>query len=513
MSDIRFDNNEAIDEKYLSLPKVETQKALVLPGRHLSKEKTAQEIEDFTVKALSAQNKEKRHIGIKQPKNNQNVLTVLQHSSPDFRKDKEKMLQAVMINHNAFEYASEELKKDPNFLVRAIKLNPAVYAHIPLETKLNEEFQKKLREQNGEDINMAYKNTMLRSVSQEVLKNGDRIEMPKQQFDKDYPWDINEYKKALEGNLTNVLSDPTSSALLSEDRKFMCAAQAAATQNPSLKRQLEDAEKDFYLSPEQQERALTIAKTQSRTHAGVDAYLQKMEEMNPELSKKHEEAQHELWSSREKQAEVLRAYKRIHTPKQIITRDEHEQDLDQKADKTLKEAKKRLKDVTMEDSLAAYLKGAYQDYIYALADAGRISDSEANLYVGMIGAISSPSLLHATVNDFDNGDFHMTPQEIEKVSQNLDVAHHQIEDNISNLHAVIHDAHVATRESLYSGYSQKQQEEEIELYLNDPYYAEKKQREMDEKAKEEKQRLRQKTIHNSQMFITQDYDMGQRVRK
>lgn len=468
MSNIRFDNNETIEEQYLSLPRAEIQKAIILKETD-SPEQTLMQVQGRPGGILSAQNKEranpKPNIFTRKAPINSNVLTDLQHSSPKFRKDADKMLEAISRNHNAFEYADESLQKKPDFLIEAVKRNPAVYAHIPLKTKMDPDFQRMF---NGhlETLNSVYKDTMLRTVT-ETPVNGDMIHLPKQQVDKDYSWDIEDYKKALKENCDTVLQDPTSAALLSESRKFMCMVQLTATQNPSLRQQINTAETEFYTSPEQREKALSVAETESRMHAGADAYLKKMEDMNPELIKQIEQKQEAYWlQTKYKEAcakmtdeeRKREAVQRLHRETPLVKlgkayayqdrmsrshRFDRDENMDRDAEKTIKEAEKRIKDQKARQECLDYLKFACKDYINSLVSDGRISQDDASLCIGLIDSIPSvtkasytyTNFAQASINDFDNGDFHMSPVEVEDLKQAIVLTDTQQKDIEEKIHA------------------------------------------------------------------------------
>ena len=480
MSNIRFDNNETIEEQYLSLPRAEIQKAIMLKATD-TPEQTLMQVRGRPGGALSAQNNEranpKPNIFTRKAPINSNVLTDLQHASPDFRKDAKKMLEAISRNHNAFEYADESLQRDPNFLIEAIKRNPAVYAHIPLETKMDPEFQRMF---NGhlETLNSVYRDTMLRTVT-EIPVNGDKIHLPKQQVDKDYPWDMEDYKKALQENCDTVLQDPTSAALLSESRKLMCMVQLAATQNPSLRQQINTAETEFYTSPEQREKALSVAETESRMHAGADAYLKKMEDMNPELIKQIEQKQEAYWlqtrykaacaemTDEQRKREAVHRLQRdmplarlgkayAHQDRMSRShRFDRDEDMDRDAEKTIKEAERRVKDQKARQECLDYLKFACRDYINSLVSDGRISQEDASLCIGLIDSIPSvtkasytyTNFAQASINDFDNGDFHMSPVEVDALKRAIVLTDAQQKDIEERIHATEREAQQRIQDS------------------------------------------------------------------
>ena len=448
MSDIRFDNNETIDSKFLSLAKPETQRARYvleanLPANAKRDEQTLAVVKACTsTNVLSVQNQERASshvLGAKEPRN---VLEALQKSSAAFRDDKNNMLEAISKNHNAYEYASKRLQNDSEFLVAAIQKNPAVYSHLPIEKKLDPEFHK------------AYEQRMFRDVVKEAVGQNNSLNIPKQAIDKDFPFDEKKYGVALARNADNVLEDPTSQTLLTKERTYMAAAQHAATQNPILKDKLLQIEKDFYTSPELQERSLKISATQSRMHSGVDAFLQKMEEANPQLSKEYARRQEEYWlrqperKTPEQLAEMTRQERQRENARRLQEqtplvklaqayayqdrmsrshRFDRDADMDRDAEKTIKEAEKRVKDQKAREACLDYLKIACKDYIYGLASDGRISQEDASMCVSLIDGIPSvtkatytySNLAHASINDFDNGDFHITPVEVDDLKRSI----------------------------------------------------------------------------------------------
>ena len=97
------------------------------------------------------------------------------------------------------------------------------------------------------------------------------------------------------------------------------------------------------------------------------------------------------------------------------------------AEKTIKEAEKRVKDQKAREACLDYLKIACKDYIYGLASDGRISQEDASMCFSLIDGIPSvtkatytySNLAHASINDFDNGDFHITPVEVDDLKRSI----------------------------------------------------------------------------------------------
>lgn len=501
MSDLVFENSEELNNRLLALPQAQVQKAarntapLAARFNNVRKEEEIQRamstIKNTSTQLVTTQNK------------NTTILDALKKAPQEVYSDRDYMLEAIKKNHNAFEYASKELKRDPSFLVAAIQTNPAVYAHLSLEQKMDPTFHE------------MYMKKVLGDATVQTIGGQTRL-IPKQGLDKDYPIDVKRdgqnYEQCLK-KLRDSIDDPRKTLdMVTVDKDFTKVAlvNARASQDPELAKEIGRERKLIAQSPTEIEESLKLA-SRDRRDPKVDAYLTEMTRQNPHLTRKYEDQQKELWTSREKQAEVLRAYKKVHTRPKEIAR--HEQDIDEqkKNEQTLNEARKRLKTVSMEDSLAEYIKGAYKDYILSLQSAGRISEGEADLYIGMISSISSPSLLHATVNDFDNGDFHMTATEIDRAAENAKVSATIVEANLDSLYVVMQDAHTATKNSLYNGYDEQTRKQDIERYLEDPEMVQDEQRRQREQELADVNRKR-KTIHNSRDFMTIDYGNKARER-
>ena len=428
---VRIENNEAIEEKYLSLPRVESQKAsrALMPLRGQDgMEQALAIIKNHPQTPLIAQNKDRV------------ILDALRKAPKEFLKNEEYMLEAIEKNHNAYEFASKELKNNPKFIAEAIKANPAVYAHLSLEQKLDEQFHEE------------YKKAMFKSATREAIGDNNYMKMPRQAFDTDCPWDMNEHRNDLKDNILRVLKDPTSQPLESDERMRIGARQAAALENPTLKKQLEATEKDFYTAPDTQELARAIALKQTRLHPGADEFLTKIEQMNPELEREIADRQERYWrrepdkkaneelkmmTPEERQQyhadrlqektpmkKLAEAYA-IYDRKQRTPRLDNDTELDEKVQKTIKEAEKRLKEQKAREECLDYMKNACKDYIYGLVSDGRISQEDASVCIGLIDGIPSvtrasytyTNLAQASINDFDNGDFHMTPMEINDLKQ------------------------------------------------------------------------------------------------
>ena len=469
MSDLYFENSQELNGVLSNLPVPEVRpahKAAFLPRAKDDVETTLATINKAPKQLLQVENQ------------NTTVLTALQSASKEFLGDSEYMLKAIRKNHNAFEYVSKQLRQDPEFCAEAIKANPAVYAHLKLEEKLDPAFHQ------------AYMKAM-RAGALEHTVSGTQLLLPPQQLDKDYPLDVKKFGECYATMLSHA-AKPELQEMENERRKrenaafFKTTYETLAIQNPQRQHEL-DAEKQRRATTiEAREEFLERTKTLDKRVQQNNRYYAEMIKRNPDLEPEAEINQKLLWQTRAKQAEMLKAYKKLNNSHRVVARTEREVEEEQKAQETLKEAKKCLKTVEVEDSIASYLKAFQQDYIYSLQDAGRITDDQASLCIGLLECVSTSHLLRATANDFDN--YSLSQQEIAEATVKLHQYQGQIENGLQMLYAIMPEVDAAAAQGI--------EREEMQEY-----------RESQEQEKEERETRRINRIQNDPAFHS--YDNGE----
>lgn len=389
MANKLFDNSERMRQEYESLPSVEIQP--------LQKSATI-----FQSNSQKAYDKAKDGISQYTPGNlmtqerNNEMLKVLASAPKGFRSAESDMLDAIERNHNAYDYASKELKDNPAFNVAAIQRNPAVYSHLTLEQKMDRQFS---------DL---YMKQMLNKSYEVAVEDGDRVKMPQYKIDKDYPINMDTYKKAYEKQIDDALDKPYGHLCTTRERTCLTIAQNMALQDKQLSDDIKKTEQAVWENRES--KVMYIAKNMSAENRNVAEILDKASEVNKEMARKIDDAQEEYWMHPERIQKLADAHSHLDRKSRTLTVCRSRDEQDREAEKMIKEAERRIKRVQEEKAVLAYLKQSNIDYVLGLESAGYISPEDASMSVAFIQSIPSitaqnytyQSLMTAEINDFDN---------------------------------------------------------------------------------------------------------------
>lgn len=391
MSNIVFHNSDEMSE----LTPVNPPAAKTLLEIHgtMSTKKARQELDRFAPSA--------------ELDKNQSLMSVLYRAPADFlEKDRTLALQTIEKYHGAY-LATGALQNDPTFNQDAVKKNSAVYNIMAPE------------HQRDPNLAETYTKKILRDSKSHVI-NGHEVMLPKHQISKNLPVNMQQYGDAYLAVLKMSASGryTEKDIMESPERKYMGMIQTMAKDNPNLQTAIDKTERAVI------ERNLPtieqLMQRKSMLEPGVSPIYEETQKHFPDMKQKMDKAQQEYWLSPEQLEKVGKAAARLeyNTRHPKISRTKEDYEFAQDAEKTLKEAQKRVKDREVREASLAYLKQSSIDYIYSLASDGLISMDDAAICVGMISSIPTISkasathsgLIYASVNDYDNIDF-QTPQE------------------------------------------------------------------------------------------------------
>ena len=399
---------------------------------------------------------------------NDSMLAMVRKLPDSYLKNPEFAKELLQRNHNAFDYLDKSLKQDKEFIKDAIKVNAGVYYHLTPEQKQDAEISERYMKKMIEPHKMPYD-----GLQRDCMPSPYRL-------DPQYPVNMQQYESDYIKTIANGIKMPETKVMETDEWKRLAKVRELANRDPELKDNIERVEKAVMESRSQ--KILELADVKSsidnpNVAAILDAAREKMPELVPEIDRREDRRIEKDIQT----AEYKHTWKRLNSPQRINPRTEQEAELNQADKEKDKRIRDRAKNISVEDSLMAYVKQSSMDYIYGLVSDGLISPDQASLQIGLISCIPSSALVRATANDFENGDFHMTPEEhatfsknIDDLSHKLNIAELTIQEGLSIAYSAVQKAQEYEDQEYYEEYpyqDPKKQEKEKEKYRDPAFYA------------------------------------------
>lgn len=399
MSNITFENTDDMNKEMSALQPISQPPEQRLGEKMIQKRFSSQARTEKELAVFNTSSVKEKDVPL--------FMSALYKSPESVVGDANHMLQMIDKYYGAYAASSTNLKGRQDFNQHALEKNTAVFDLMAPEKQRDPELAKTYLIQ-----------VMTHSKPRKI--NGHDVVLPPHQVNPNVPIDMKKYEDAYIGVLKMAASGrkTVDDILVSEERQYMAIAKHLAKSNPDLQAEIDKTERAVV------ERNLpaieNLMRHNAMTRPGMEPIYEEAQRHFPDMKQKMDKAQQEYWLSPEQLEKVGKAAARLehNTRHPKISRTKEDYEFAQDAEKTLKEAQKRVKDREVREASLAYLKQSSIDYIYSLASDGLISMDDAAICVGMISSIPTISkasathsgLIYASVNDYDNIDF-QTPQE------------------------------------------------------------------------------------------------------